>query len=291
MRHRYMGRCIVGASEVPAVMGASPYKTIIDLAVEKMTPPQVREQNDAMKRGTFLEQGLLDYAADTDGTTIVTPAEMFVNDTGRIISTLDGVSHARLYEAKTTTSWVAGDQPLPEWFWQAQAQMVCTEASSVRFVVLDRHLRISLFDIDADAPAQHRMLQEVEAFCTAIDENRMPTDDPLTADQVSLLHPDASGEIEIGTAGLDLLERWNAIKDAIKELEREEKACKDALANALMDCDTGTVDGHRVITFKTITQERFDSKAFTDQHPDLARQFTKFTTFRTMRTVKGASRG
>lgn len=289
LRHKHEGRTIVGASEVSAVMGVNPYKNIIDLAIEKLQPPIVREQNDAMKRGTFLEQGLLDYASDEIGSRIVTPVEMYLN--GRIISTLDGVclDPSRLFEAKTTTGWVQGDPCLPEWFWQAQAQMHCTDAQVVTFIVLDRHLRISMFDVQRDDEAITEMVAKVEAFCAAIDEERLPEEVPLSAEQVAQLHPtpDAT-EIELGAAGLELLQRWQSAKEMLKHYEQEEAQLKDALANLLRNHSAGTVDGHKVVTFKAQSSTRFDQKAFVEANPELAQQYQKQSSFRVLRTVKGA---
>lgn len=288
-RHKHEGRTIVGASEVSAVMGVNPYKTIIDLAIEKLQPPQVRESNQAMKRGTFLEQGLLDYASAELGCTIVTPAEMYLN--GRIISTLDGVTNqaSRLFEAKTTTGWIQGDAPLPEWHWQAQAQMHCTDCTTVTFIVLDRQLRISMFDIERNEDDIALMVEKVEQFCTSIDNESLPDDQPLTAEQVSTLHPQPDGtEIELGAAGLDLLQRWQSAKEMLKHYEQEEQSMKDALANLLRNHDAGTVDGHKVVTFKAQNTSRFDQKAFAESHPDLAKQYQKQSSFRVMRVVKGA---
>lgn len=289
LRHKHDGKTIVGASEVSAIMGVNPYKNIIDLAIEKLQPPQVREQNQAMKRGTFLEQGLLDYASDELGCTIVTPPEMYLN--GRIISTLDGLTNDpdRVFEAKTTTAWVAGDPMLPEWYWQAQAQMFCTGVGRVTFIVLDRQLRITMFDVDLNVDDVAVMVEKVNAFCESIDEERLPEDVPLSAEQVSQLHPTPdAGEIELGAAGLDLVQRWQSAKEMLKHYEQEEASLKDAIANLLRDHDAGTIDGQKIITFKAQNTTRFDQKAFADDNPELAKQYQKKSSFRVLRTVKGA---
>lgn len=289
LRHKHDGKTIVGASEVSAIMGVNPYKNIIDLAIEKMQPPQVREQNNAMKRGTFLEQGLLDYASAELGCTIVTPPEMYLN--GRIISTLDGVRNnpVTVFEAKTTTAWVAGDPILPEWYWQAQAQMFCTGVGTVTFIVLDRQLRITMFDVELNVDDVAVMIEKVNAFCEAIDEERLPEDVPLSAEQVSQLHPTPdAGEIELGAAGLDLLQRWQSAKEMLKHYEQEEASLKDAIANLLRNHDAGTIDGQKIVTYKAQTTTRFDSKTFLEEHPDLNKKYQKKSSFRVLRIVKGA---
>lgn len=286
-RHKHDGQTIVGASEVSIIMGCNDYKNIIDLAIEKMQPPVVREQNDAMKRGTWLESGLITAAQEELNLQVETPEVMYLN--GRIIATLDGLANdGRLIECKTTTKWVANDLCLPEWYWQAQAQMFCADAELVTFVVLDRQLRISMFDVVRHNNDIELMVERVTAFCESIDADKLPEDVPLNHAQVSLLHPQPSGELEIDHTGLSLIMEWNAAKAALKELEQLEARLKDQLANMMREHDTATIDGQKVLTFKAQSTSRFDSKAFNDAHPDMAKQFSKTTSFRVMRTVKGA---
>ena len=288
LRHKHNGKTIVGASEVSIIMGANHYKNIIDLAIEKMREPEVREQNDAMKRGTFLEQGLLDYASAELGITITTPASMYLN--GRIIATLDGLAAhpEKVFEAKTSTAYVQGDACLPEWYWQAQAQMFCTGTSVVTFIVLDRQLRITMFDVERNEQDQQHMVEQVQQFCESIDAGVLPENVPLTADQVTLLHPEPAGEVELGASGLDIVQRLQAVKEAIKELESEETELRNHLANMMRDADAGTVDGHKIITYKAQSTVRFDQKSFSDEHPDLLKKYQKKSSFRVMRFVKGA---
>ena len=288
LRHKHNGKTIVGASEVSIIMGANHYKNIIDLAIEKMREPEVREQNDAMKRGTFLEQGLLDYASAELGITITTPSSMYLN--GRIIATLDGLAAhpEKVFEAKTSTAYVQGDACLPEWYWQAQAQMFCTGTSVVTFIVLDRQLRITMFDVERNEQDQQHMVEQVQKFCESIDAGVLPENVPLTADQVTLLHPEPAGEVELGASGLDIVQRLQAVKEAIKELESEETELRNHLANMMRDADAGTVDGHKIITYKAQSTVRFDQKSFSDEHPDLLKKYQKKSSFRVMRFVKGA---
>jgi putative phage-type endonuclease len=288
LRHKHNGKTIVGASEVSIIMGANHYKNIIDLAIEKMREPEVREQNDAMKRGTFLEQGLLDYASAELGITITTPSSMYLN--GRINATLDGLAAhpEKVFEAKTSTAYVQGDACLPEWYWQAQAQMFCTGTSVVTFIVLDRQLRITMFDVERNEQDQQHMVEQVQKFCESIDAGVLPENVPLTADQVTLLHPEPAGEVELGASGLDIVQRLQAVKEAIKELESEETELRNHLANMMRDADAGTVDGHKIITYKAQSTVRFDQKSFSDEHPDLLKKYQKKSSFRVMRFVKGA---
>lgn len=288
VRHRDTdGRCIVGASEVSTIMGANPYENIGDLAVRKLLPPEVIEPNEAMRRGNVLEPALIQFASEELGEELHTPDVMFLND--RLISTLDarGVNTTDLIvEAKTNNYWSHGQQLPDSWFWQAQAQMHCTETELVHFVVLDRAMRLGMTTVARHNKMIEAMTRNVEAFCEAIDGNRLPDDVELTAPQVSALFPKAEGETELDSSALSLITEWGAIKDAIKDLENKEKAVKDALANMLRDSEFGTVDGQRVISYKTQTTKRFDTKAFAEAHPELQAKFTTQSAYRVLRTVK-----
>ena len=288
VRHRdNNGRCIVGASEVSTIVGANQYETIADLAVRKLLPPEVVAPNEAMRRGNVLEPALIQYASEELNEPLHTPDVMFRND--RIISTLDAqgvLTPTLIVEAKTNNYWSHGQQLPDAWFWQAQAQMFCTETDAVHFVVLDRAMRLGMTVVNRHDEMIEAMTRHVEAFCQAIDEERLPDDITLTAPQVSALFPQAEGETELTPTALAKIEEWSAIKDALKDLEAKEKAVKDELANMMRDAEFGTVAGQRVLSFKTQTTKRFDTKAFADAYPELQAQFTTQSAYRVLRTVK-----
>lgn len=288
LRHRDSnGRCIVGASEVSTIMGANPYETIGDIAVRKLLPPEVLAPNDAMRRGNVLEPALIQYASEELNLELETPDVMFLN--GRFISTLDAMGIEQpeiIVEAKTNNYWTHG-QELPEsWFWQAQAQMFCTETNAIQFVILDKRMALGMTTVFRNDEMISAMVENVELFCQAIDENRLPNEIELTAPQVSALYQKAEGETELDSSALSVIAEWNAVKEAIKDLETKEKTLKDTLANLLRDSEFGTVDGHRVISYKAQSTKRFDTKAFAEAHPELQAQFTTQSVFRVLRAMK-----
>lgn len=294
-RHRDdVGRCIIGGSEVATVMLANEYESPTDLAIRKLQPPVVTEANDAMMRGNFLEPALIAYAGAQLGRKLVTPSVMFRND--RIICTLDAVAMQddtdptweldAVVECKTNNRWTLNDEIPNSWWWQAQAQMYATQMTSVTFSVLDSRMRLGLFDVQRNDDAIATMVQEVEAFCQAVDANKLPTDSSLTMQQVAALYPKPEGTVELTSDVLHDIEQWNAIKDAIKQLEADEKRIKDKLADALRDAEFGTVNGAKVLSYKAQTTTRVDTKGLAFAHPEVADAFTTSTTFRVLRTIK-----
>ena len=287
-RHRSTdGKCVIGASEVSTIMGCNPYESLADIAIRKLMPAQTTETNDAMMRGNILEPALLQYAQNMLDTPLETPEVMYRN--GHIIATLDGrgVEQTQLIvEVKTNNHWALGSELPDAWLWQAQAQMFCTETDEVHFAVLDKNMRLGMDIVQRNDYLIEQMLIHVEHFCTAIEAEQLPKDIVLTAPQVADLYPTAAGEVELDSSALNIIAEWEAIKDAMKDLELKEKLCKDALANMLLDNEFGTVSGQRVLSYKSQSAKRFDSKAFIADFPEYGNQYTTASTFRVLRTMK-----
>jgi len=287
-RHRFDGHCIVGASEVGIIMGASDYETITDLAVRKLLPPVVSEPNDAMTRGNVLEPALVGYAQEQLQIELVVPNVMYLN--GSVISTLDarGVDPRAdvIVEAKTNNRWALGMDVPSSWWWQAQAQMHCTETEAVNFVVLDKHMRLGMQTVERNNDGIAQMLERVELFCSAIDKEELPDDTALTAPQVALLYTKPEGAVELPREAFALIEEWDAVKQALKGYEEQEKAIKDSLANLLRGAEFGTIDDRRVLSYKAQSTSRIDTKALALAHPDIASAYTTASTFRVLRVTK-----
>lgn len=288
LRHRHNGKCVVGASEVGVLMGASEYETATDLAVRKLLPPAVIEPNEAMTRGNVLEPALIGYASTELGIDLVVPDVMYLH--GQVISTLDargvGTKEHIIVEAKTNNRWALGMDVLPTWYWQAQAQMHCTETEVIHFSVLDKHMRLGIQQVERNQQHIDAMLQSVAMFCEAVDDERLPDDAALTAPQVAALYSKPEGEVDLGADALTLIYEWEAVKATLKDYEERERNIKDKIANLMRGAEFGSVDGKRVLSYKAQSTSRLDTKALAQAHPDIANAYTTASTFRVLRITK-----
>lgn len=75
---------------------------------------------------------------------------------------------------------------------------------------------------------------------------------------------------------LDALEQ---ISDDLKQLETQKKEYENKI-KALMEENEKAVVGDRLITWKSIISNRFDSKRFSEEYPDLHKKFTKQSSYR-----------
>lgn len=275
LRHRdEAGRVRFGASEAPILMGVSKFKSIVDLALEKWVEPEVREQNDAMKRGHRLEPALINYASELLGEKVTTPEEMFV--CGRFIATLDGVNESGdiIVECKTTT-YYSSDDPLPEeYYWQVVAQMACYPVQKALVVVLDKRMRFGYWEVLRNQDDIDLLHERADEVGETLDDHRIPGDLPLREEHVKALYPSPEGSVELGSSGPAMIATYLAAKENRINAEREEQASRDILANELGNAEFGLIDGMKVVSFKAQKgRVRFDTKALERDHPEIAAKY------------------
>lgn len=287
------GRCVFGASDVPVVMGASPYKKRSELFAEKLNPPVVQAETAVFRRGNVLEPALLAEAAHILQMPIKTPEVIYRSD--RLSVSLDGVdvpeNPSIVVEAKTTTRYSIHDATdLPtEWLWQGYAQQAVLNVP-VWFVVLDRDLRISCVQLPENPAAIESLHMETELFGQWIDERTPPMEelDDFTADDIAKIwHPmPTSCELDAAQAPM-LIDQLQMARKMAKEAEQLEAEAKDALARMLLSNEIGTINGVPVITWKQQAGKRsLDTKRLKAEMPEIAAQFERDgSPFRTMRIV------
>lgn len=287
------GRCLFGASDVPALMGASPYKKRSQLFAEKLQPPVVQEETAVFRRGNVLEPALLDEAAHILGTSIHTPDVIYRD--GRLSVSLDGVDHSEqptvVVEAKTSTRYSvhdSSDLPL-EWLWQGYAQQAVLNVP-VWFVVLDRDLRISCVELPENKSAIESLQMEAELFGQWVDENTPPMDelDNFSADDIARIWQPTPTSCEIDpNQALPWLDQLQVARKLAKEAEQMEADAKDAIARMLLSSEIGTINGVPVVTWKwQAGRKSLDTKRLKAEMPEIAAQFEREGSgFRVMRVT------
>jgi predicted phage-related endonuclease len=285
------GRCVFGASDIPALMGVSPYKSRAALFADKTNEPVEQPSNAVFDRGNDLEPALIARASKQLGTNIITP-EVIYRD-GRLSISLDGVDNEQspsvVVEAKTTTRYsIYESSDLPaEWLWQGWAQQAVLEVP-VWFVVLDRDLRISCVELPDNPLAIDTLLTETDVFGGWVDNNTPPLDEinNFSADDIARIFRVEPTTVELDATVLDWVAQLEEARALSKQaLELETKA-KDAIAQMLLGNEIGLVDGQQIVSWKQQAgKESFDAARLKQEHPELIQEYTKQgNPYRVMRT-------
>lgn len=294
-RWKWEGRCVFGASDIPVLLGVSPWRNRGELYFDKLTPPVVKEETAAMRRGNILEAPILAEAGRILGREFVTPEFQYLK--GRLMVSYDGLpadeleNPSMVVEVKTTTAHAieSGDDLPQDWRAQGWAQSEVLGGVPVVFAVLDKRQNISVVELKDKPDARSFIMEEAERFGQQVD-NSDATDDyvgELDSDQIATYFKASDKQIELS----DEMFRWVIELETARanktEAEKAEKAAKDFLAKAMLDASVGVFHGEPVISWKeTAGRASFDSKSFEKSHPDLFKQFQKVSSsYRTMRLI------
>jgi predicted phage-related endonuclease len=285
------GRCVFGASDVPALMGVSPYKSRAALFADKTNEPVEQPSNAVFDRGNDLEPALIARASKQLGTNIITP-EVIYRD-GRLSISLDGVDNEQspsvVVEAKTTTRYsIYESSDLPaEWLWQGWAQQAVLEVP-VWFVVLDRDLRISCVELPDNPLAIDTLLTETDVFGGWVDNNTPPLDEinNFSADDIARIWRVEPTTVELDATVLDWVAQLEEARLLSKQASELETKAKDAIAQMMLGNEIGLVDGHQIVSWKQQAgKESFDAARLKQEHPELIQEYTKQgNPYRVMRT-------
>ena len=286
-----LGRCVFGASDIPALMNASPYKTRAELFADKLNEPQVQPDSAIFRRGNLLEKPLLEAASEQLGYTFYTPESIYRD--GRLSISLDGVDNSIqpeiVVEAKTTTRYSiydSNDLPI-EWCWQGWAQQ-SVMSCPVWFSVLDRDLKISVVELPENKVAIDALRLEAEVFGEWVDNNTPPLDEinNFSADDIARIFKVTPTEIELDAIGAQLVIDLELARTASKQASDMEARIKDALAQLLLGNEVGMFHGQKIVSW---TQQAgklsLDTVSLRNDQPELVKQYEKQgNPYRVMRT-------
>ena len=290
------GRCVFGASDVPALMGASPYKTRGELFADKVNEPVVQEETAVFRRGNLLEKPLLEEASRILGTNIFTPDVIYRD--GRLSISLDGVDNEKqpsvVVEAKTSTRYsIYSAQDLPdEWCWQGWAQMAVLQVP-VWFVVLDRDQRISVVELPNNPKAIDTIQLETSVFGGWVDGDPMDENiNNFSAADIARIWKPTPTSVELPASAVEWALQLEEARAMAKQAADLESKAKDALAQMMLSNEIGMVDGVQLVTWKQQAgKASLDTKQLRADHPELVQQYEKQgAPFRVMRVTKGKTK-
>jgi len=285
------GKCVFGASDIPALMGVSPYKTRAALFADKLNEPVEQPSNAVFDRGNILESPLIINASNKLGKQIFTP-EVIYRD-GRLSISLDGVDNEQkptvVVEAKTTTRYSvydSGDLP-DEWLWQGWAQQAVLDVP-VWFSVLDRDMRLSVVKLPENPLAVDSLILESNIFGEWVDNNTPPLDEinNFCADDIARIFKVQPSSIELPKGAIDWVYQLEEARALAKQAAELESKAKDALAQMMLGNDVGLWLGEQIVSWKQQAgKESFDAARIKLEHPDLVKQYIKQgNPYRVMRT-------
>lgn len=274
----------IGGSDAAAVLGLSKYRTPYQVYEDKIGEAEPITDNAYMFWGRTLEPIIREQYANRTGRIIETPNRILRHpEYDFIIANVDGLTNdGRVLEIKTArmnNQWgeEGTDQIPTEYILQAQHYMLVTGRSIADIAVLISGSDYRQYEIAADKELHEMMIEQYIDFWEHVKTHTPP--EPINYEDALSRYGRQSVDNKV-TASADnekAICRLQEIKEVISTLEDEEKELKASIMMSLGDNDTLVdIQGNALCTWKASKPtNRFDSKSFEKDHPELYATYLK----------------
>ena len=287
----------IGASDVGAIIGLSPWSSPWSLWAEKVgLLPSDENPTEAMEFGRYAELMVVPWVQDRLGLHVAGVQLACEHpDDPLARATLDGTladgpnsEPIEGLEIKAEGPGKAWDGIPAHYQAQAQWQMYVTGLERVRFAVLKgRRLDVELVLERDDADIAYLVEQAHDFWAEYVATGVQPPTDghQATLDALAAVYPHHLPDSSVAVDHLvEQLEQLAAAKADIKVAQLREREAKAALQAALGDAEIGTVAGMRAVSWKTQSRAGVDLDALRAAHPEICEEFATTTEFRVLRT-------
>ena len=297
LAHRRMG---IGGSDASVVCGINRYKSPVELWMNKTGQLPDQEAGEPAYWGTRLESLVREEFTLRTGIEVV-PVNYILQSEEHpfMLANLDGVCEHPVYgtcvfEAKTTSAYNSDkwDETIPdEYLLQIQHYMAVTGYKGAFVAVLIGGNAFKWRFIERDDDLIDKMIHLERDFWECVVEHLLPPLDgsEASAKFVSERFPDSIplSMIDLPKEADDLLYQYDIACERVEQYSEQKREAENLLKLMLGECETGTA-GDRVITWKSIAQERLDSKTLKAEHPILYGKYSNKTSYRRF-SIKTAS--
>lgn len=280
----------LGGSDAAAVAGLNPWKSPFAVWLEKTGQIEPEEPGEAAYWGTILEDIVAQEFTKRTGmkvrrrNAILKHPQyewMIANVDRMLVGSSEGL------ECKTTSAYQAkeweGDEVPAPYIIQVQHYMAVTGAKAWWLAVLIGGQRFLCKRVERDDELIQKLIEIERDFW----ENHVLTLNPplldgstASTELLKKMYPEAKlPEIELPSESRTLIEALEQINAELKELETKKAEYENRLKAMLGEHEAGRV-GDRIVTWKNIVSNRFDTKRFEKEHPELYQQYLKTTAYR-----------
>ena len=298
LEYRRMG---IGGSDASAVCGMNQYKSPIELWMEKTGQMPDSESGEPAYWGTLLESIVRDEFVKRTGINVVPIKQILQSEEHPfMLANLDGICQhpslgACIFEAKTASAYLAGDwqgDNIPDaYILQVMHYMAVTGAKGAYIAVLIGGNNFKWKFIERDEELIEILINFESGFWNHVEESIPPPLDGSDA-SVEFLNkrfPNSipKSKIELPEEAGALIQQYDAACEQLDILNEQKQEAENLLKQMMGANEAGSI-GDRVITWKTVIQERLDSTTLKAEHPTLYKRYANKNSHRRF-TVKAAS--
>lgn len=289
LEHRKLG---IAGSDASVVCGINRYKSAVELWMDKTGQLSYQEAGETAYWGTQLEPFVRVEFTKCTGIEVTHKNELLQSEEHPfMLANLDGICEVPdygtcIFEAKTASAYKAGEweDSIPdEYLLQVQHYMSVTGYVGTYIAVLIGGNTFKRKFIERDEELIS-MLIELEADFW--DYVRLRTPPPLDGSTASAKflaerfpNSNPKSKITLPDSAIDLIIKYDAACEQIKTATEKKQYVENLLKEMMGDNEIGTV-WDRIVAWKSVMQERLDSKTLKIEHPTLYKKYVNKTSYR-----------
>lgn len=280
----------IGSSEVATIVGLNPWETPYQLWRRKVGLDAPKQENFAMKAGHYLEDAVSLFWQDETGQQVIksSAGDWLIRDDERPYLQvspdrtywLADMPHSNenkgILECKTTQMTIDEDDIPKHWFVQVQYQLGVAGYQHGSLAWLTQGRNFGYKDLAFVPDFFAWLVEEVDRFWL---DNIQGKQEPTAANVQDILlkynrHTDGK-IVEVNDEIFAAYQDLKAVKDELSAIEEKKTALEEKIKLGFGDAEAISYDGQTLATWKAPKpSNKFDAKAFTAAHPDLAKEFT-----------------
>ena len=281
----------IGGSDAAAILGMDPYRTPLDVYLEKIGEAGEKPDTEAMYWGRALEDVVASEFAKRKGLEVL-PAgginrhpeyPFLMGHIDRLVPAENALLECKTAGWRMKDAWgEEGDEvPIP-YILQVHHYLNVTGMSKGYIAVLIAGRDFRIFELERDENLEEQMMQGEISFWKEHVEKRIPPDPMRITDVIKLWPEHVPGKIAGADAEtIKAIEDLKYVRDEIKEMEELEKELMVKVQAAMKDAEELRDPAGKVLaTWKTVTSERIDTKRLKAEFQDIAAQLVKESTYR-----------
>jgi len=290
----------IGGSDASVVCGINRYKSPVELWMEKTNQIPSQEAGEAAYWGTQLEPFVRAEFTKRTGIEVCHKSELLQSEEYPfMLANLDGTCEVPdvgtcIFEAKTASAYKAGEweDTIPdEYMCQVQHYMAVTGYAGTYIAVLIGGNTFKWRFVERDEELISMLIELESAFWGHVQDGTPPPLDGSNASAKFLAERFPSSkpksQISLPKAAADLLTQYDAACEQLEAVTEQKQKAENLLKEMMGDHEVGTAGG-RIITWKSVFQERLDGKTLKAEHPVLCQKYISKTSYRRF-SIKAAS--
>lgn len=275
----------IGSSDIAAVCGVHPYRTALEVAMDKLG---LVEDHDSLRLrlGRKIEPVVASEYTEATGVELEGPMALMRHpEHAFLLATLDRVTkpleNRRVVELKTAGWHMKGnygeegtDQVPDEYVMQCQHQMLVSGLPLADLAVLIDNRQFKIYTIEANVRLHALIIEKGSEFWDLVSHGRLPEPDfqhKATLDAVRNLYPAKPGTVTpLTDEALATYLEYQEVGARIRELEKLKKSLQARVLWSLGEAQVGTLaDGRELrrsivnVTEKTVAAYSYERLSMT----------------------------